>query len=167
MRKKALIIPLVAIACAAVINLLFVVNARVQSGSMEPTVESESFVIGNRLAYLLDEPRQGDVVFFKNESVSSALLVKRIIATPGMRFEIRAGRVYTDGKMLEEPYVKEFGNENFEAVTVPENAYIVLGDNRTESKDARHWESPFITRAQIKARAAFMWFPEFKRIDAE
>lgn len=167
MKKKAWLIPLVAIACAAVINLFFIVNAHISSNSMAPTMESGSFVIGNRLKYVFGEPRQGDVVFFRNEEVSSSLLVKRVIATPGMRFEMKNGRVYINGKLLDEPYVKEFGSDSFDEVTVPDNSYIVLGDNRTESNDARRWKDPFITKDQIKAKATFIWFPKLKSIDTE
>ena len=164
MKRKKLLIPLFAILAAAVINLIFIINARIPSGSMAPTINEDSFVIGNRLAYLTSEPKLGDVVFFKNKEVSSFLLIKRIIATPGDRFKMVKGRVYIDGMLLEEDYIDDFGCDDFDEITVPDGCYLMLGDNRCESNDSRYWENPFISKEQIKAKATLVWLPEFKKI---
>ena len=167
MRKRFWIIPAAAVLCAAVINLFFIINAHVPSASMEPSIKSGSFVIGDKNAYSKDSPKTGDIIFFKNEAVSNALLIKRIIATPGQRFSMKDGRVYIDDIMLEEPYIESFSDDNFDEVTVPADSFVVLGDNRTESNDSRMWSDPFITKNQIKAKASLVWFPEFKKLDTE
>jgi len=167
MNKRLLLIAASAIFLAAIINLFFIVNAYIPSSSMAITIEKGSFVIGNRLSYLNSAPECGDIVFFKKDSISKATLIKRIIATPGQRFSMADGRVYINGALLEEPYVHEFSDEDFNEITVPENSYIVLGDNRMESEDSRSWEDPYITKENIKAKAKLMWFPKFKIIDTE
>lgn len=131
---------------------------------MKPTIDSGSFVIGSKLAYLTAEPKVGDIVFFKNEDISSSLLIKRIIATPGMRFSMKDGRVYINGQLLDEEYITDFGESTFDEITVPDDCFILLGDNRTESNDSRYWDDPFVKRKDIKAKATFIWFPKFKLI---
>ncbi len=167
MKKKVWLIPALAIVSAAIINFFFIINARIPSGSMESTIDSGSFVIGNRLAYFARDPQAGDIVFFRDEEITSSLLIKRVIATPGMRFAVRDGRVYINGELIDEEYVDHFGKDDFDEITVPEDCYVVLGDNRTESNDSRHWEDPFITKKQIKAKATYVWFPQLKKLDTE
>lgn len=158
---------MLAIACAGVINFFFIINAHVPSASMEPTLNSGCFVIGNRLAYLSESPQLGDVVFFKKDDVSPSLLVKRIVALPGMRFAMKDGKVYLNGEPIDEEYIDELGDSDYDEITVPDGCYLVLGDNRRESNDSRYWQDPFVKQDQIKAKATLVWFPEFKNIYTE
>lgn len=167
MKNRFWIIPATAVVCAAIINIFFITNAHIPSSSMEPTVKSGSFVIGDKNSYRNSSPQTGDIIFFKKEDVSDALLIKRIIATPGQRFSMEDGRVYIDGILLDEPYIDSFSGDDFEEITVPEDSYIVLGDNRAESNDSRMWDEPFIKKDQIKAKANLVWFPEFEKLDTE
>lgn len=167
MKNRFWIIPATALLCAAIINILFIINAHVPSASMEPTIKGGSFVIGDKNAYSESSPKTGDIIFFKKEDVSDALLIKRIIATPGQRFSMVDGRVYVDDVMLDEPYIENFSDDDFNEVTVPDDSYIVLGDNRVESSDSRVWDDPFVEKDQIKAKANLVWFPEIKKLDTE
>ncbi len=160
-------IPLLAIALAAAVNLLWIVNARVPSGSMEPTIPSGSFLLGFRTAYRTEEPQCGDIVFFHKKDISRHLLIKRIIATPGQTVEVREGRVYVDGQLLEEAYVDTFSEDTCPPLTVPEDCYFMLGDNRTNSSDSRVWDDPFVRREDIVAEARYLLFPTCKKITQE
>ncbi len=137
---------------AAVIIALFVnsfifVNAQVPSGSMENTVMTGDRLFGLRFAYAKSEPQRGDIVIFEYP-IAKALgrkvyYIKRIIGLPGEHVEIREGKIYIDGseKPLEEKYLKdEWVNRNDGySFDIPEGSYLMLGDNRNASGDARIW----------------------------
>ena len=154
------LLPLLAAAFAAFLNLFIFLNARIPSGSMEPTIATGSLVLGDRTAYKRGDPKTGDVVFFRHESeFDEKILVKRVIALPGQTFSMVDGRVYLDGVLLDEPYVAEFSSDDYPPTVVPRGCYIVLGDLRTNSNDARFWTNPFLKRKEILARAMFVYFP--------
>lgn len=154
------LLPLLAAALAAFLNLVVLLNARIPSGSMEPTIATGSLVLGDRTAYRRGDPQTGDVVFFRHQSeFDDKILVKRVIALPGQTFFMLDGRVYLDGQLLDEPYVAKFSSDDYPPTVVPEGCYLVLGDNRTNSNDARFWANPFLQREELLARAMFVYFP--------
>lgn len=156
------LLPLLAAALAAFLNLFIFLNAHIPSGSMEPTIATGSMALGDRTAYLRGNPQRGDVVFFRHESeFEGKILVKRIIALPGQTFSMVDGRVYLDGVLLDEPYVAQFSWDSYPETVVPAGCYIVLGDHRTNSNDARFWNDPFVRRTDLLGRAMFVYFPEF------
>ncbi len=152
--------PLTAVGLALVLNLFLVINARVPSGSMEPTIPTGALMLGDRTAYLRGDPQAGDVVLFRHESeFGRKILVKRVVALPGQPFAMEHGRVYLDGELLEEDYVAEFSTDSCPETVVPEGCYLVMGDNRVNSNDSRFWDDPFIHREELIARAMFVYFP--------
>lgn len=142
-----------------------VLNFRVDGSSMEPTLSNSEMLIINRRAYssidingwfdflpgieddasegsyLFNPPRRGDIVVFHPPGGESDPYIKRIIGLPGETVEIRNGSVYVDGVQLSEPYVTSStswrGESNRSSMTVPEDEYFVLGDNRSNSSDSR------------------------------
>lgn len=155
------LLPLAAVVIAAFVNLFLLMNARVPSGSMEPTIPTGSLMLGDRTAYLRGEPQVGDVILFRHAEFGKDYLVKRVIAVPGQTFALREGRVYLDGQLLEEEYVAEFSFDSYPETVVPEGCYLVMGDNRRNSNDSRFWSDPFVRRENIIARAMFTYFPHF------
>jgi len=151
----------IAIAVAAVIAIkLWVVNPyRIPSSSMEPTLHCarpatgclarfSDRVLANRFIYHLKDPDRKDIIVFDTPEravVACALggqttFVKRLIGLPGDRVEQRQGVVFVNGQPLDEPYIEpdRRGGRDF-SVTVPANAYWVMGDNRDSSCDSRAW----------------------------
>jgi signal peptidase I len=131
---------------------------RIPSASMEPTLRCarptagcdatfSDRVIANRLAYRFHDPHRGDIVVFdapaaaKRECSEGGTFVKRIVGLPGEVVSERGGRVYVDGKQLDESYVD---SRRRDAMTrtwprVPSGEYFVMGDNRVASCDSRTW----------------------------
>lgn len=82
-----------------------------------------------------------------------AIIVSRIIGLPGEKVEVKDGSVFVDDKLLSETFeVTRDTTRNTKAVLVPQNEYYLLGDNRPESLDSRHWTKPTIARSDISAR---------------
>ncbi len=156
------VLPLLAVILAAFLNLFILLNAHIPSGSMEPTIATGSLVLGDRTAYLRGEPQAGDVVFFRHESeFGRRIIVKRVIALPGQTFSMVDGRVYLDGRLLDEPYITQFSWDSYPETVVPEGCCIVLGDHRTNSNDSRFWTDPFVRWEDLLGRAMFVYFPRF------
>jgi signal peptidase I len=153
-------------------------NFRVEGPSMEPTLHGGSYVLVNKLFYLripvgrlfgwlpfvdterdsvahpFRTPKRGDIVVFRFYRNAELEFVKRVIGEPGDTVEIRSGRVYVNGKLLEEPYRTIPGDgADLRPVAVPPDSYFVLGDNRTASNDSRAFgpvhESTIIGRAWV------------------
>jgi len=167
----------------------------IPSGSMLPQLQINDRVVVSKLAYRLHDPRRGDIVVFDapphqefqqaqtkrgfaarwarklGEAVgliqpSTSEFIKRVIALPGETVEGRSGRVYIDGRRLEEPYLKQAtlaSPSDFGPFTVPSGAVWVMGDNRSNSCDSRCFplrgDSPFIPESTIVGRTVLRVWP--------
>lgn len=129
-------------------------EAFVPSSSMVPTISCPSLNFGNRLAYMAEEPQQGDIIYFRSEEEGgNIVLVKRIIGTPGDVVEEKDGVIYINGTPLQENYLNEQPEPlDFGPYIVPADSYFVLGDNRNHSHDSRYWEYPFVNKSDILAK---------------
>lgn len=156
---KDVVVPIVVAVLIAAVILQFIQFAIVPTESMEPTIPAKSFLVGSRRAYKNDDPARGDIVIFEHEGIQ---LIKRIVALPGESVQIINGQVLIDGETLHESYIIEDGSSSFGTITVPSNAYFVLGDNRNHSLDARYWNIPYVTFDSIKSKAIYMIYPKFE-----
>lgn len=132
-----------AILIAFLLTHFVIVNAIIPSGSMENTIMTHSRVIGSRLSYLSSGPQRGDIVIFKYPVDEDVLYIKRVIGLPGETVEIKEGKIYINGSSepLKEDYLPEewtYCNDGY-TFQVPEGSYLMLGDNRNVSLDARFW----------------------------
>lgn len=136
-----------AILFALLMNRYVIVNASVPTGSMENTIQPGDRLLGLRFSYLFSEPQRGDIVVFRYPIDAACGIdtdfVKRIVGLPGETVEIRDAQIYINGSEtpLDEPYLKEewvVRNNGF-IFRVPEEHYLMLGDNRNTSSDARRW----------------------------
>ncbi len=152
-----------AVVAALFIKNYVIINANIPSGSMENTIMTGDRLFGNRLAYARKSPERGDIMIFKFPDDETENYVKRVIGLPGETVEINDAKIYINGSQvpLEEDYLKEewttaTGPYFFE---VPEDSYLVLGDNRNNSWDARYWEHSFVTKDEILGKAVFRYYP--------
>jgi signal peptidase I len=99
----------------------------------------------------------GDVVVFYSEEVGE-MLVKRVLGMGGDRIEIKEGVLYRNGYEVEEDYVEyqDYGSYVFD---IPEDSYLVLGDNRLASFDSRYWDNPYVSLDAVEGKAIMITYP--------
>ncbi len=140
---------------------VFIAQPFIVSGnSMIPTFSNGDYLIVDEISYRLREPHRGEVVVFRYPEEPSKFFIKRIVGIPEDVLELRAGNVYIDGELYDEPYidVSTFSNAFLRegtSYTIKEGEYIVFGDNRKASSDSRTWgilpEENIIGRAWLRA----------------
>lgn len=161
--KSVLSTIIITIVVVFILRSYIIINATVPTGSMENTILPGDNILGLRVAYLMEEPARGDVIFFYFPDDETQKYVKRIIGLPGEKVTISDAKIYiNDSEIpLEEDYLKEewiagIGPYEFE---VPEGSYFVLGDNRNASADARYWKNPYVSEEKIIGKAVFTYYP--------
>ncbi|MGN0415932.1 MAG: signal peptidase I [Agathobacter sp.] len=152
-----------AIGLALVLKNYVIINATVPTGSMEHTIEPGDDLFGLRLTYRFSEVQRGDIIIFRFPDDETQKYVKRVIGLPGETVTVNDGKIYIDDSEtpLEEPYLKDewvqaTGPFEFE---IPEDSYLVMGDNRNDSYDARYWENTYVTRDEIIGKAYMIYYP--------
>jgi signal peptidase I len=133
--------------------------ARVEGQSMAPTLEDQDRLIVNKLAYLLDDPKAGDIVMLHYPKDPDKSFVKRVIAEPLDTVRIVDGRVYVNEVLQPDGFIPEEYrmNDNFGPELVPEGYYYVMGDHRNNSSDSRHWG--MVPKKYILGRVQLRWWP--------
>ncbi len=160
----------IVVVAVVVVKQFVIVNAVVPTGSMENTIMPDDRLIGFRLAYLTEDPKRYDIVIFKYPVDEDQTYIKRIIGLPGEKVTIEDGKIYiNDSKEpIEEPYLKETWTVENTGYTfeVPEDCYLMLGDNRNNSADARLWadEALMYEKAQTEEEAQQFQYVNKKKI---
>jgi signal peptidase I len=126
----------------------------VKGTSMEPNFHQGDYLIIDKLSFRFRPPQRGEVIIFNYPLNPKQRFIKRIIGLPGEKVQIKEGRVEINGKPLQERYLPENILTPGELeMTIPENQYFVLGDNRLSSLDSRQWGS--LPRRNIVGRVLF------------
>ncbi|NLE23382.1 MAG: signal peptidase I [Actinobacteria bacterium] len=153
------LVVVVAVVTALAVQAWLVKPYRIPSASMLDTLRPGDRVLVNHAVYRLQDPERGDIVVFRYPEDPDMVFIKRIVGVPGDVLELRDGRLYVNGRELEEPYVHRTGGHPDPTVAeaavdgstlhdpwslaepyrVPGGTYFVMGDNRTDSDDSREW----------------------------
>jgi signal peptidase I len=152
---------LVAFVLALLIKTFLVQAFFIPSASMVPTLEIGDRVLVNKLVYDFGEPQRGDIIVFEDpnaqdvdrgffgavwhwltEGLGFATaeqqdFIKRVVAIPGDRLEIKEGEVFINGEPQQESYTVRPGSDNFGPVIIDPDRVFVMGDNRPNSSDSR------------------------------
>lgn len=138
-------------------------RTEVIGSSMEPTLSDGDNLIVDKITYRLQEPNRFDIVVFPYQYTKGTYYIKRIIGMPGETVQIdEAGRIYIDGEVMSEHYGKEVMTDPGLAgkgVTLAEDEYFVLGDNRNDSADSRFVSVGNVKRNQIIGKAWLRMYP--------
>lgn len=173
----------IAIALALVIRAFVVQAFKIPSGSMEPTLMVGDHILVNKFIYGVKlpfvnktiipfkEPKREDIVVFIFPQDKSKDFIKRVIALPGEKVEIRDNKIYIDDKLYPDPYGHYENSKGtyvfrgkFGPVKVPERHVFVLGDNRDHSYDSRYWGFVPIEYLRGKAMIVYWSWPNWNRI---
>jgi signal peptidase I len=125
--------------------------------SMQSTLSDKDEVIINKFSYRFTDPKRFDVIVFKQSGKEHSFYnIKRIIALPGETLQIKDGIIYINGEAVEDIVnVETMNNYGLadEEITLEENEYFVLGDNRNNSEDSRFASIGMIRRDEIIGKA--------------
>jgi signal peptidase I len=138
----------------------FVAEARyIPSGSMLPTLEINDRLIIDKVSYDFGDPQRGDIVVFRPPDAlgQDEAFIKRLIGLPGDVIEVKNGQLYVNNEPQTEPYIAAKPDYQYGPVTVPDDAYLVLGDNRNKSFDSHYWG--FLPADHLIGRAVFRFWP--------
>lgn len=128
--------------------------------SMSETLENGDQILVNRFMYKMIGPKADDVVvFLPNGNEKSHYYVKRVIGVPGDTVQIKDGRIYVNGteftEKIDAAAIEDAGLAA-DAVTLEDDEYFVLGDNRNNSEDSRYANIGNIKREYIVGKAWFV-----------
>lgn len=137
-------------------------RTEVGGSSMETTLSDKDQLIVDKMTYRFRDPKRYDIVVFPYQYQDNTYYIKRIIGLPGETVQILSGMVYIDGMRLDEHYGDEI-MENpgiaEEPLTLGEDEYFVLGDNRNNSSDSRASDVGLIHRKDLIGRAWIRVWP--------
>lgn len=165
---------------------IFVATPNIVHGpSMKPTFQENQLVLTtSRLAHWFGATQlgeqwgfdysRGDIVVF--HTVTGEDLIKRVIGVPDDNIMLRDGHVYINGQIAIEPYladnVQTFGGsflEDGDEITIPQEYYFVMGDNRGDSRDSRDIRVGLVKRNSVLGKVLVRYWPlnEFKIVMGE
>lgn len=144
---------------AALTAVLMFQSVTMQESSMEPTISVGDKFFMNRLIYKVSSPKRGDIIVFRtNASDDAALHIRRVIALPGETVQIADGMIIIDDRLYKEGKgFPNISNPGLAAspITLDNNEYFVLGDNRNNSEDSRYGDIGLINKRYIVGK---LWF---------
>ena len=150
----------IAVGLSFVITKFVAVHTSVEGRSMESSLQNADRLIVEKMSYYFREPERFEIVVFPyNEEVN---YIKRVIGLPGETIQIKDGAVYINGAKLDDPYAKvamEDAGIAAEPLTLGEDEYFVLGDNRNASSDSRKRDVGVIKKERITGRAWLRIYP--------
>ena len=171
---------LIALILALVIRTFVVQAFKIPSGSMIPTFQVgdrifvNKFIYGAKVPFLnmnlpaVRQPKRGDIVVFIAPDTPQKDFIKRLIAVGGEKVQIKDGRIFINGKIVDEPssvrsvyYYNsgDYGKED-QVIEVPKDSYFVLGDNSAHSRDSRFWG--FVPKKNLLGKAIFIYWPLYR-----
>lgn len=156
--EREVVFPLLLSVLLFVLGTQFVAQGyQVEGQCMEPWLYEGERIWGDKWTLRWRAPRRGDVIIFSHPSAPSQLYIKRVVALGGETVVVRDGVVYIDERPLEEPYRAPSLEENYGPHWVAAGSYFVLGDNRDQSNDSRHWGD--VAAPAVVAKAWLRYWP--------
>lgn len=151
---------------AVIVFLLFIFVVgidQVVGPSMNPTLKEGDVIVVNKLLYRFKDIKRNDIVVLSQDEKH---MIKRVVGLPGDNIEYIDNYLYVNGKKYKEPFIKDVITEDFSLKDlgydkIPKDMYLVLGDNRENSRDSRSYG--LISKKQIIGKTFIRIWP-FKKI---
>ncbi len=142
----------------------YVIQRTIVDGpSMEDTLHNGEHLMVEKISYRLEQLKRFDIiVFYPHGRESEEYYVKRIIGLPGETVQIIESNIYINGNILEENYGTEpitYAGLAENPLTLGEDEYFVMGDNRKLSLDSRYEEVGVVSKENIGGRALLRIWP--------
>ena len=155
---------LLVILCAVYLLIHYVgQRTQVQGSSMEPMLTNGDNLIVDKISYRFRDPERFDIIVFPFQYEDNVFYIKRIIGLPGETVRIDdEGHIYLNGEILEEHYGKDViqnPGRAREEITLADDEYFVMGDNRNNSSDSRDPSVAEVRREDIVGRAWLRIWP--------
>ncbi len=130
----------------------------IEGSSMENTFKTGDRVLVSRIAAYINLIDYNDIILCKIDyNGYKETIVKRVIGKPGDHITIKDDKVYINDSLLIEPYIKMPNTKGNVDITLSDDEYYVLGDNRERSTDSRTFGA--IKKSDIQAKVVFKWYP--------
>ncbi len=162
---------------AMLIRSFIVTPFKIPTGSMEPTLHGDpkygDRILVNRFQYYFTLPKRGEIIVFQTRGIDALDqdkdFIKRLVGLPGETLSIENERLCINGKPVDDPelfknrrYIfRRFSEMRYgdpgSPITIPQDAYFVMGDNTENSKDSRYFG--FVPKKNVKGRAILIWWP--------
>ena len=138
-------------------------RTRVSGSSMETTLSDGDNLIVDKLSYRFRDPKRYDIIVFPYKYEENTYYIKRIIGLPGETVQVAGGYVYINGELLTSDIygaeLMEVPGIAAEPITLGEDEYFVLGDNRNHSSDSRDPSVGILKRDDLMGRAWVRIYP--------
>ncbi len=146
------VIPYIVIVVVVVLIRTFIITpVRVDGDSMKNTLKNGDIL----LLYKLSSINRFDIIVLDEEK-DNEKIIKRVIGMPGETVAIKKDKIYINDKVIDDEYA--YGEtSDYNKVTLRDNEYFILGDNRLISKDSRYFGP--IKENEIKGKIVFRLFP--------
>lgn len=146
------VIPYIVIVVVVVLIRTFIITpVRVDGDSMKNTLKNGDIL----LLYKLSSIDRFDIIVLDEEK-DNEKIIKRVIGLPGETVAIKKGKIYINDKVIDDEYA--YGETtDYNKVTLKDDEYFILGDNRLISKDSRYFGP--IKDNEIKGKIVFRLFP--------
>jgi signal peptidase I len=158
---------LIAFILAMIIRTFVVQAFKIPTGSMRPTLIEGDRILVNKFIYKFKEPKRGDIIVFKYPEDPKLDFIKRLIGLSNESVEIKNGKVYINGKLVEEKALlsKYYYNRGDygqidKSVVIPKDSYFAMGDNSGNSRDSRYWG--FVPKKNLIGKAILIYWPPYR-----
>ena len=124
---------------------------KVRGKSMEPAIAENSWVVSVRAGFRRRKPRRFDVVRLEEPGTDGHWIVKRIVGMPGEEVALRAGDLFVNGEIVDDPFAYcPDADSDVHEWWLQDDEYVVLGDNRAASTDSRKFGA--VKRSSFRGR---------------
>lgn len=152
------------------IRIAIVEPRYIPSLSMYPSFDINDQLAVEKVSKWLHPPNRRDIVVFDppplfweltGRKPDGEAVIKRVVGVAGDTVEVRNGKLFLNGREMDEPYTNELAEyELTPPLTVPAGSVFVLGDNRNHSFDSHYWG--FLPTENIIGKATVRYWPPNK-----